>query len=67
MVCLLCRSSKVQIDEAYMWRMTGEVPSYKEIQRDRVLCTDFKKYLAKRLMVAHHQMQHGVAKGRLGR
>ena len=44
----------------------GEGRSFKERQRERVLCPECGKELAKGSLVTHRQTQHGVAKGRLG-
>ena len=56
----------VQVDKAYTWRMMGEVRIFKERQRERVLCLECDKEFAKGSLVAHHQNQHGMVKGRLG-
>ena len=56
----------VQVDKAYTWRMMGEVRIFKERQRERVLCLECDKEFAKGSLVAHHQNQHGVAKGGSG-
>ena len=40
--------------------------SFEERQRERVLCTECGKGLAKRSLVAYRQTKHGVAEGELG-
>ena len=66
MVCQPCRAAGVQADEAYTQWMMGEGQSFKESQREQVLCPEYRKDLAKGSLVAHRQTQHGVAKGGLG-
>ena len=66
MVCRPCQAAGVRVDEAYTRQMTGEGRSFKERQRERVLCPECGKEMAKGSLVAHRQTQHGVAKGRLG-
>ena len=66
MVCMPCRTYGVRADKAYTHRMTREGRSFKERQRERVLCPEFWKKLAKGSLVTHRQTQHGVDKGRLG-
>ena len=46
--------------------MTREGRSFKERQRERVLCPEGRKETVKGSLVTHLQTQHGVAKGRLG-
>ena len=46
--------------------MIGEGRIFKERQRERVICPEFGKEVSKGSLVAHHQTQNGVAKGRLG-
>ena len=53
-------------DEAYTRRITVEGRIFKERQRDRVLCLECGKELAKRSLVTHRQTQNKVEKGELG-
>ena len=62
MVCQPCQASWVNADKAYTWQMTGEGQSYKERQRERVLCPECGKDLEKGSLFAHCQIHHGVAK-----
>ena len=66
MVCKPCREAGVQADEVNTRQMAGEGHIFKERQRERVLCPECRKELAKGSLVAHHQTQHGVAKGGSG-
>ena len=65
-VCRPLRAAGVRADEAYKRKMTGEGRSFKEQQREGVICLDYGKDLAKGSLVTHHQTQHGVEKGGLG-
>ena len=60
------RAYGVRAYKAYTHRMTGEGRSFKERQRERVLCPECGKELAKVSLVTHRQTQHDVDKGRLG-
>ena len=53
-VCSSCQAARVRAYEAYIRWMTGKGRSFKERQRERVLCP------------SHCQTHHCVAKGRLG-
>ena len=59
-------AARVRADEAYTRRMMGEWRRFKERQRERVLCTECGKELAKGSLVTHRQTQNRVAKGGLG-
>ena len=66
MVCKPYQAAGVRSYEAYTQRMTGEGLSFKERQRERVLCLGCGKELAKGSLVAHRQTQNGVEKRGLG-
>ena len=66
MVCRPFRSAEVRSDEAYTQRMSGEGRTFKDRQRERVLCLECRKEIAKGSLVAHRQNQHNVVKGGLG-
>ena len=59
----------MRANEANTWRMTGERRKFKEWhqerERERVLCPESGKELAKGSLMTHRQTQHGVAKGGL--
>ena len=59
-------AARVRADEAYTRRMMGEWRRFKERQRERVICTEYGKELAKGSLVTHRQTQNRVAKGGLG-
>ena len=46
--------------------MSGKGRTFKDRQRERVLCLECRKEIAKGSLVAHRQTQHGVPKGGLG-
>ena len=46
--------------------MSGAGRSYKERQRERVICIERRKELARGSLAAHYQTQHDVAKGGTG-
>ena len=46
--------------------MIGKGQSFKEKQREGVLCLECGKEVEKGPLVEHRQTQHSVAKGRLG-
>ena len=66
MVYRPCWVARVLADEAYTRRMKGEGKSFKEQHRERVLCPECGKYLAKGSLVTHRQTQHSVSKRGLG-
>ena len=66
MVCRPCRAAGVQADKAYTRRMTREGKTFKEWQRERVICPEFWKDMSKGTLVMHRQTQYSVAKGGLG-
>ena len=43
--------------------MMGAVRSYKERQREQVICPEYGKGLTRGSLATHCQTQHGVAKG----
>ena len=63
MVCILCRAAGVRADKAFPRRMTELVCSFKERQREQVLCPKCRKQIAKGSLLTHRQTHHGVAKG----
>ena len=65
MVCRPWWASGVRSDDAYAQRMSGEVSSFKERQRERVLCPECGKELAKGSLVTHCQTQNVVSNGGL--
>ena len=62
MVCHPCWEAGIWSDKAYTWRMSGAGRSYKERQRERVICIERRKELARGSLAAHYQTQHDVAK-----
>ena len=66
MVCRPCREAGVRSGEAYTHLMKGEGRSFKERQREGVICPECGKEVEKGSLVVHHQNQHGMVKGRLG-
>ena len=61
-----CQATGVRADKAYTRSMTGEGRRFKDKKRERVLCPECGKELAKGSLVTHRQTQHIVVKGRLG-
>ena len=57
-----CWAAGVSSDKAYTCRMTRDAGGFKEQQRERVLCPECVKDLAKGSLVTHRQTQHGMAK-----
>ena len=58
--------SRVRVDEDYTRLMTGVGRSYKERQWEQVNFLECRRDLARGSLAAHHQTQHGIAKGGLG-
>ena len=56
----------VRGEEAYTRHMTGKGRSFKERYRERAICPECGKELARGSMVAHRQNQHGMVKGGRG-
>ena len=66
MVCRPCQAAGVRSNKSYTWRMIGEGRSFKERQRERVICPKCRKDMEKGSMVTYRQTHHGMAKGGLG-
>ena len=62
MTCRACPAAGNQLEEAYGRKMTGEGPTYWEIQKERVECGDCRKKMAAGLLETHWMIQHGKAK-----
>ena len=62
-VCKPFWAARVLADKAYTQIMMGEGQSFKEKQRERVLCPECGKYLDKGSLVEHRQTQNGMEKG----
>ena len=58
--------ARIRAGEAYTRSMAREGRSFKERQRDWVLCPECGKELAKGSLVTHRQTQDSVDKRRLG-
>ena len=65
MVCRPFRAAGVRSEKSYTQRIPGEGRSFKERQKERVICPECGKELANGSLVTHRQTQHGVAKGGL--
>ena len=61
MVCRPCQASGTQLVAAYGRKMTGEVPTYRERQKERVQCGECRKEMAAVLLASHRMTQHGQA------
>ena len=66
MVCRSFRAAGVGEGKSYTQRMTGEGRSFKDRQRERVLCPECGKELTKGSLVARCQNHNGVSKGGYG-
>ena len=53
MVCIPFRAYGVRADKAYTRRMTGEGRISKERQRERVICPEYRKEMAKGSLVTY--------------
>ena len=62
-VCRPFRAARVRVDGAYTRRVTREGRSFKEWERERVICPECGKELARGSLLTHHQTQNGVYKG----
>ena len=62
MVCRLCQAAGTQSEEAYGRKMTGEGPTYRERQKERVECGECGKNMAAGSLASHRITQHGQAK-----
>ena len=62
MTCRPCPEAGNQSEEAYGRKMTGEGPTYRERQKERVECGDCGKDMAAGLLESHCMVQHGKAK-----
>ena len=61
MVCHPCQAAGTQSEVEYGIRMMGEVPSYQERYRGRVLRKECGEDMELGLLVGHMRMQHGRA------
>ena len=62
MTCRPCLAAGNQSEEAYGRKMTGEGPTYQEIQKERVECGDSRKEMAAESLTSHQMTQHGKVK-----
>ena len=62
MVCRPCQAAETQSEAAYGRKMTGEGPTYRERQKERVECGEFGKEMAAGLLASHQMTQYGQAK-----
>ena len=62
MVCRLCQAAVNQSEAAYGRKMTGEGPTYREQQKERVECGECRKDMAAGSLASHRMTQHGQAK-----
>ena len=62
MTCRPCPAAGNQSEVAYRRKMTGEGPTYRERQKERVECGDCEKGMTAGSLEAHHMIQHGKAK-----
>ena len=61
MVCRPCQAEGTQSIAAYEKKMTGEGPTYRERQREWVLCGECGKEMAVGSLAGHMMTQHGQA------
>ena len=62
MTCRPCPAAGNQSEVAYGRKMTGEGPTYCEIQKERVKCGDCSKGMAAGSLESHRMIQHEKAK-----
>ena len=62
MTCRPCPAAGNQSEEAYGRKMTGEGPTYRERQKERVECGDYGKEMAAGSLESHQMIQYGKAK-----
>ena len=61
MVCRPCQASGTQSEAAYGRRITGEVPTDRELQKGRVQCGDCGKYMEAGSLASHRVTHNGRA------
>ena len=61
MVYQLCQAAGTQSVAAYGRKMTGEGPTYREWQKERVECGECGKDMAAGSLISHRMTQHGQA------
>ena len=61
MVCRPCQAEGTQSEAAYGQNMTGEGPTYRERQRERVECGECGKEMAAGSLASHSMTHHGQA------
>ena len=59
MVCRPCHLAGTKSEAAYRRSMTGEGPSYRERQKGRVQCREFRQEMAAGLLAGHRTTQYG--------
>ena len=65
MFCRPCQAAGNLSEAAYVRRVTGEGPTYRERLKGRVLCRECTELMAAVSLMSHHTTQHGrVAKTR---
>ena len=62
MVCRPCQAAGNQSEAEYGRKMTGEGPTYRERQKERVDCGKCRKEMAVGLLASHGMTQHEKAK-----
>ena len=62
MTCRPCPAAGNHLEVAYGRKMTGEGPTYRERQKERVECGDCGKGVAAGLLENNQMIQHGKAK-----
>ena len=62
MKCRPCSAAGKKSEEAYGRNMTGEGPTYRERQKERVECGDCGKEMTAGSLASHRMTQHGKAK-----
>ena len=62
MVCRQCQAAGTQSVAAYGRKMTGEGPTYRERQKERVECGECGKKMEAGSLASHRMTQHGQAK-----
>ena len=63
MVCRPFQAAVTHSEAAYRRRMTGAGPSYWDMQRGRVQCTDYGEEMLLGLLAGHMRTQHGEEAG----
>ena len=65
MVCRPCQAAETQLVAVYGRKMTGEGPTYRERQKERVECGECRKEIAAGLLSSHNMTHHGQVKEEL--